>query len=88
MKLWDDVGTLHSFQRSFPIVSIMFQFQGPAVRHRTYVTRHPVFILHLCTVFMLSPFFYSSAVIILTLLLLGRTSNISTCTTRHDIAKT
>ena len=42
------------------LLTVAWQFQCPAVRHRTCATRHPVFILHLCTDFMSSPCFCST----------------------------
>ena len=40
------------FSAYWRLPTVVWHFQGPAVRHRTCVTRHPVFILHICTYFM------------------------------------
>ena len=48
------------FSAHWDLSTVAWQFQDPAVRHVTCVTRHPVFILHLCTVFTLSPCFRST----------------------------
>ena len=37
------------FSAHWGLPTVAWQFQGPAVRHRTCVTRHPMFILHLCS---------------------------------------
>jgi len=75
------------FSAHWGLPAVAWQFQGPDVRHRTCVTHHLVFILHLCTDFMSSPCFCSTCCYHLNATTSPANTSTCTCTTRHDIAQ-
>ena len=89
--VWTDfVSVCHpdvQFSAHWGLPTVVWQFQGPVVRHHTCVTHHPVFILHLCTDFMSSLCCCFTCRYHLNTATFPAKTSSSTCTTRHNIAQ-